>query len=242
MNPKSPRPLPSWILPLAALFLAGCETTSISDPGGYSASPGIPSRSRLYRGEIAEYELLGISGTNRITDDDILKALASAQPVRLRRGASLLLVQSGAIQPDEPLRSGLAESFKVVPFDGRPGDGGTDGRAVRLAAAHAGCDHIVACWGVLESASQQYGTELVSWVPLVGWAIPEQTRRTRMRLKVALIDTRTGSWSVFTTQPREEDATTGYLNRDSGRVAQVEKLKRACYAEAVKTLLDRHTD
>ena len=186
--------------------------------------------------------MLGIEGTNAVTDAEITRALANAHEVRLKRGGTVLLVQSGAIQPDEPMRAELSKSFRVVPFDGRPEEPRTEARSVRLAAARAGCDHILSYWGVLESASQQYGTEMISWVPLVGWAVPEQTRRTRMRLKVAIIDTRTGAWTVFGTQPHESDATTGYLNRESGRAAQVEKLKGIAYGDAVAEILAQHTD
>ncbi len=47
---------------------------------------------------------------------------------------------------------------------------------------------------------------------------------------------------LMTAIGREDLAQDPALQDNAGRVAQVERLKRACYAEAVKTLLDRHTD
>lgn len=230
----------------AGALLTGCETTSISDTG-YSAgyTPGYTppgSRGVGYRGELSGFEMLGLSATNRPTDSDIAKALDGAKAVRIRRGAKVLLVQSGALQPDAAMIDALSPTFQVVTFDGRPGDVVNAGPALRLAAAQAGCETIVGYWGVLESATRDYGTQMVTWVPVVGWAIPESTRRTRMRLKVALIDVRTGQWSMISPAPLERDQTTGFITRETGRAKQVETLKAHSYSQAAREILERHTE
>ena len=233
----------------AGALLTGCETTSISDTG-YSSGyePGYapvhappPSRGVGYRGELTGFEMLGLSPTNKPTEADIAKALDGAKSVRVRRGARVLLVQSGALQPDPAMIDALSPAFQVVPFDGRPSEGANSGPALRLAAAQAGCETIVGYWGVLESATRDYGTQIVTWVPLVGWAIPESTRRTRMRLKVALIDVRSGQWSMISPAPLERDQTMGFTTRETGRAKQVEALKALTYGQAAREILDRHT-
>src|SRR4051812_29016503 len=87
-----------------ALVLAGCETRSISDSGYQSNSRmGPHSSPAQYVGELNELDVLGIERNAKITEEQITKALESAGQVKLRKGSRVLLVQSGARFPDEPM-------------------------------------------------------------------------------------------------------------------------------------------
>lgn len=100
---------------VAVLCLTGCNSTrSISNSGygqHYATAPGYS------RHELNEYDVLGIDPEQPVTEADIQAALTSPE-IRLTPGASILLVQSGALFPDAPLVDALSEHFRVVPFSG----------------------------------------------------------------------------------------------------------------------------
>ena len=163
---------PRFLLPVCALLgllLAGCASRSISD-SGYRGSGwyGHNHGSRAYSGELSEFDVLGIQRGADITEEQIVKTLEASAAVKLRRGSKLLLIQSGAAQPDEPMRRALEQQFSVVPFSGQPPRTNADtyAKSLRLAAAEAGCEHIICYWGVLESAKKGMGTKTISWVPI----------------------------------------------------------------------------
>src|SRR6266540_4049624 len=82
-----------------AFFLAGCESRSISDSSyrrhGYYGDGG-PKTS--YRGELNEFDVLGVERGGQITEEQIVKSLDSAARIKLRKGSSILLIPSGALQ------------------------------------------------------------------------------------------------------------------------------------------------
>ena len=116
------------------VLLTGCQTRSISNSGysgGYYCGGGDP----FYRGELNEFDLLGIVPKESITDEQIGKALDASARVTLRKGSSVLLIQSGAMQPDKPMLDAMEKHFAVVPFN-RPA--GRDERS-GLRAGVAAC-------------------------------------------------------------------------------------------------------
>jgi hypothetical protein len=220
----------------AVALLAGCYTRSISDSDYRGGRCGRPNP--FYRGELSEFDLLGIERGASITEEQIGRALDHPMRVQMRGGSTLLLVQSGAYQPDDPMRIALQQRFKVVPFTGQPGptNGQSYARALRLAAAQAGCETIACYWGTLESARKDLPTQSVTWVPVVGWAIPKESQRMRIRLKVALVDVRTGYWAQFSPPAFEDSAIMDRGRGDSSDQSQVEKLKRLAYESAAVEL------
>ncbi|HEY6168609.1 MAG TPA: aminopeptidase, partial [Verrucomicrobiae bacterium] len=202
-----------------------------------------------YRGELNEFDVLGVDRDQSVTDADIAKALDSSGRVKVRRGNPILLIQSGAAFPDDPMVSELNHFVSVVPFSGVPADARrTDasqekeahpsyGKSLRLAAAKGGCETIVCYWGVLESARQDLGSKTISWVPIIGGAVPDEKQLMRIRLKVSVIDVRTGNWSVFSPEPIADKAVSGSYRREISDQAQVEKLKQKAYETAAKDLL-----
>jgi len=243
-------------LTAAALLLAGCSTRSISNAGYQSEPgwrPGVPPPEFSYRGELSEFDVLAIRRDQQVTDAEIQQALAAAQQVRLRKGSALLLVQSGAVFPDGPMIAELRKQFTVTPFSGRPSEwsAGTTNlqnaptasysRALRLAAAQSGSETILCYWGALESASTSNAGRTVSWVPVVGRLVPDKSQQMRIRLKVALIDVRTGSWTVLCPEPFEDASLTTKVTRESTDLRQVESLKGKAYAACVKDLMDNYS-
>lgn len=244
-------PLPPAVLTaLAAVALAfatGC-TRSISNSGyagrGYEYYGQSP-----YRGELSDFDVLGVDRDQAVSETEIANALNESQRVQLRRGDPILLIQSGAMFPDAGMADELGKFARVVPFTGMPLDKPQPGTAsdtasrtsyaksLRLAAARGGCPVIICYWGVLETARKELATKTVSWVPIVGWAIPDEKQHMRIRLKVAVIDVRTGRWSISTPEPFAVDAHSEMYRRESSDQAQVETLKQKAYEAAAKELL-----
>lgn len=249
---------------LITLFLAGCATflagcashhRSISnsgpafDPGqrGYiqMTAPGTPGD---YQGELSEFDLLGVNRDQFVTDEQITNALAGAREVRLAKGSSILLIQSGAMFPDGGMVQELEQHFRVVPFSGVPtgrmqavangGDQPAYARTFRLAAAQAGAEHIVCYWGSLESMRTDMNTKTVSWIPLAGWVIPDENQAMRIRLKLAVIDVRTGSWTMIAPESfADRNSRSNRFNRERADQKQVEELKQLAYVQGVEHLV-----
>lgn len=194
-----------------------------------------------YRGELSEHDVLAIDLDRRITESDITQALTNTAAPRLRPGATILLVQSGAVIPDAGMVTALERHFAVVPFSGVPvnahdGSRGGYSRLLRLTAARAGCESIVCYWGILESGRSDIATKTVSWVPLAGWMLPDERQAMRIRLKVAVVDVRTGNWTVMSPTAYKDRAVSTRFSRGRSDQQQVEKLKQLAYASAAREL------
>lgn len=243
----------------AAVLLAACETRSISDSGyrgGNHYAYGGGSNP-LYRGELHDWEILGIDRGQPISNADILAAFGDKQPLMVKKGTNILLVQSGAMFPDTPMVKAFERYYTVAGFSGvpdrpnAPGARTAPGAAadtsasnyanlLRLAAAKGGYEKVVVYWGVLESARERMGTKAVSWVPFVGGAIPDEEQRMRIRLKLAVIDTRSGQWEMFTPDDHEDDAISAHYTRASSDQWQVAVLKEKAYVAASEDFVKRY--
>jgi hypothetical protein len=254
------------ILIIVALMLAsGCSKSirPISNSGYHIPPQTTPSMPRPdqsdsgfdYHGELSEFDVLGITRTETASDADIEKALNSAKQIRLKTGAAILLVQSGAIFPDDPMVNELSKHFRVVPFTGVPPvsrrgaagqferyDAGDFSRSLRLAAARGGCETILCFWGILESESAKLATKTVSWVPVAGWFIPDENQHMRIRLKFALVDVRTGDWTVLSPDAIEASKLSVSPRREVADQKLVERLKLKAYEAGAKELLARYAE
>lgn len=245
------RALSPWRVALAmvvvALIVVGCETRSISN-SGYRGQ-GNP----FYKGELTEFDVLGIDPARPVSNEDIAAALASAGRPKVRIGSGLLVVQSGAAFPDDLMMREFGRQFSVTPFSGIPlaradgpapsitaPAGGNYAGALRLAAARAGNDFVICYWGVLESAREGQVTKVVSWVPLVGMAIPDETQRMRIRMKIVVIDVRTGAWSMFVPDNFEDTGLSAAVFRAESDQTQVALLKEKAYKAAVADFVKRY--
>lgn len=236
---------------IAVMFVAGCAKTRSISNAGYAVQRGCYQRADYataafaYRGELSEFDVLAIDRNQPISDADIERALQTAGTPTVKRGSSLLVVQSGAVFPDAAMVAILSSNFTVVPFSGVPGatqptdtGRGTYSRLLRLAAARVGSETILCYWGILQSGTQDLRTKTVSWVPLAGWIVPDERQQMRIRLKVALIDVRSGSWSIFS--PPAFEHRHGFstrFSRGSADQRQVESLKKLAYEASARELI-----
>jgi len=240
-----------------ALLVSGCARSqrSISNSGyqsetGYhSHRPQPADNDRFaYRGELSEFDLLGVNRNQFVTEEQIATALAASQRVKLAHGETILLIQSGAVFPDAGMVKAMEQHFQVVPFSGVPPEGMRDdaragdqpayARTFRLAAAQAGASHIVCYWGVVESLRSDMNTKAVSWVPIAGWVLPDENQAMRLRLKLAVIDVQTGSWTVVSPDAAEDrNSWSSRYNRGRVDQKQVEQLKQVAYLKGVEELV-----
>ena len=245
------------LLVLGVVVLAGCSTTrSIShseyreSTRGYFPRPNESDPGFEYKGELSEFDVLGITPGETASESEIRQALNSSKRVTLRPGDSILLVQSGAMFPDGGMVTNLSKHFRVVPFSGVPrtpwralhrDDEGRDAqsysKSLRLAAAHGGCDIIICYWGILESATENLPGRTVSWLPVMNWIVPDSRQHMRIRLKIALIDVRTGNWSMLGPPPFEDVRNSRSAKRGAVDQQQVEILKARAYAAGAEELM-----
>jgi hypothetical protein len=117
MHFRCPARLAALVLVLLA---AACETRSISD-SGYRGGTGYGSHNPLYRGDLSEFDMLGVDREGRITDADIATALAAAKRrIALPRGTPIMLIQSGAMLPDGNMVRALESYCAVGVFSSVP--------------------------------------------------------------------------------------------------------------------------
>jgi hypothetical protein len=240
------------LLVLAILVLAGCTVRSISN-SGYEAENGGrygAAKSNLaYVGELSEFDVLGIDRGKTVTEQDIQHAIDTRVALSVKRGTPIMLIQSGAPIPDDPMVKALEKYYTVGVFSGVPPGVQTTGtgsstaetyaRSLRLSAARGGYEKVVVYWGLLETAQENLVTKSVSWVPIVGWALPDERQRMRIRLKMAVIDVRSGNWEMFSPEAFEDAAFSGLIGRKSSDQAQVRSLKDKAYVAAADDLVKR---
>lgn len=247
---------------IVCVLLLGCTKTirPISD-SGYVGRPEHRGRNPQppldpafqYRGELSEFDVLGITPGAIASENEIRRALDNSKRVKLHSDSSVLLIQSGAAFPDGAMVTGLSKHFQVVPFSGIPPAKPDPtqieslrpesySRLLRLAAAKGGNDTIVCYWGILESETENLATKTVSWMPVVHWVVPDARQHMRIRLKVALIDVRTGNWSVFSPKPFEESNISRSPRRGAVDQMQVERLKSEAYAASANDLVRLYSD
>ena len=99
---------------------------------------------------------------------------------------------------------------------------------------------ILCYWGILESENAKLATKTVSWVPVVRWVIPDEREHMRLRLKLALIDVRTGNWAVLSPPPQEEARISTAPRRGVADQKLVEELKERAFTAAAGELLRRY--
>ena len=216
---------------LLALLAAGCATRSISDSG--YRRPGQPG-SAFYQGELNEFEVIGLKPDAAASEAEIKRALESRSRLVLRKGTRILLIQSGAMIPDEAMSAALGKYYEVSVFSGVPAkSGGANASALRLAAAKAGCQTIMVYWGLLETAQNKQGGKIISWLPIFGGVVPDESQEMRIRLKTALIDVRSGQWESYAPEPFQVRAWSARFTREASDQAQVAFLKAKAYEALV---------
>ncbi len=101
---------------LCALFAATALFSGCSSGCDGRAKPAETRRAN----EFTEYELLGLSPHRRVSEIEIHKALAEPHRFALHEGSGILLIQSGAAQPESILMKTLGAHYRVVTLSGIP--------------------------------------------------------------------------------------------------------------------------
>lgn len=231
---------------IAAGMLAGCSSRSISNSGyrasGYGYNPE-------YHGELSELAVLGATNMDAVSETEIKAAMEGSKAVLLQKADAIVLVQSGASFPDVDMMNEMQKYFKVVPLSGVPESPSWSPahqesrntqslhKSLRLAAARAGAKILIVYWGVLESGRESQVTKTISWVPIAGAMIPDETQLMRIRLKAAVIDVATGNWIMLTPRTFDDKRISARVNREISDQDQVALLKKQAYNELANTLL-----
>ena len=155
-----------------------------------------------------------------------------------------MLIQSGAIMPDDGMIRALETHYRVVAFSGIPAGQGdaSHAAALRLAAAKGNCPTILVYWGILETAQKDMSTKAVSWVPVVGGIIPDESQEMRIRLRMALIDVATGQWTAFSPKAIQDTSASARYTRASSDQQQVAVLKSQAYAELAHAIIKKYAE
>ena len=249
------------VLVMALVLFTGCgeSVRSISHSayperpsyGGPRTGEGVTDPAFEYRGELSELDVLGIPRDEMTSEGDIRRALQNSGPVKLRPGSSVLLIQSGALFPDGAMVTELGKHYRVLPFSGVPsvhrtvaGIAQTESsdpegysRTLRLTAARGGAEFIICYWGMLESENDRLATKTVSWVPIVHQILPDEKQHMRIQIKMALVDVRSGNWSVFSSKPIDDARISTARRRGAVDQEQVERLKTLAYGASVTELV-----
>jgi hypothetical protein len=242
MTPRLARVFPAI---LAALFLIGCahENTTNYRRAYYTSRQPLKSH-HPGANELADTDVLGGSAVAP-TDEDIRTTLDRASKVSLREGESVLVVQSGEPVPDSRMIAELNQHYRAVPFSGIRSDwiqGSSSNmepdyaKSLRLAAAQAGAEKILCFWGSLEVAHHDLSTKTVTWLPVVDVIVPDQKESVRVFLKIALVDVRSGAWTVFRTEPQETKMVSTGWAREHVQSPEVRRLQQKSYVVAVNSL------
>ncbi len=232
---------------LSMAFLSGCANSNNSDYRRADFGSKRALKGHYNSGDqLSEQDVLGIGAPKTPTEADIRKALDRATGVDLRPGATVLALQSGQGVPDPRLVNELNKHYRAVPFSGIRADWGKRtsddpedhySKALRFAAAQAGAQKILCFWGNLEVARHDLSTKTITWLPVIDVLVPDQKDNVRVHLKVAVVDVRTGAWSVFRTEPLQSEVVTTGWGREHLEPEEVKTLKEKSYTLAVNSLL-----
>jgi hypothetical protein len=203
---------------LLALLTCGCAVRSLSD----TARPWGDGNA-TYRGELNDLDVVG-------------HGPGEAGPggaVQLRGGQRVLVVQSGAVFPDEAMSTGLGEFLQVGTMSGVPSRDSGNPHGLRQAAARGGYDAVLCYWGVLESRERATAGMAVAWVPVYGWFVDSSRLEMRIRLRIVVLDVASGRWRCLLPAPIDDARAASLVTSNRKDAEQVLVLKEAAYRAAV---------
>ena len=94
----------------------------------------------------------------------------------------------------------------------------------------------------MESARINHVTKLISWVPIVGYTLPDEREDMRIRLKAVIIDVATGRWTAVLPKPVTQSGLSTILSRKDKDQALVALLKDRAYQDLAQSLIESYTD
>jgi hypothetical protein len=215
---------------LSALALTSCVTTSLSDPNGSGHAQ-----------DLSVYELTSEQPGRAISEADIARG-SSRQGSLPPRGARVLLVQSGAHQPDAQLVAAYSPYCQPVVWNGqntnteseKTAAGAAAGRRLRLAAAQQGCSHVIVVFGEIQSDSRDLPTSILSWVPIAGEILPSEHSGTRLLAQAVVMETRSPRYTMITAQPQQREGITTSHGSSGINGRRAEKLKALAYPDLAR--------
>ncbi len=206
---------------LCALLACGCQTTRSISHYQYGYNPS-------YQGELSEVEFVKDVSTSAPIDADA--------PVRIAKGERVIVMQSGQIRPDASFLSCFDGRCDLVAMSGVPSRHAVGGPSLREAAKAGGIDKIVAYWGSIETSIQPKDTKAVSWVPIAGWYIPDESQKMRVSVSAIVSDVPSGRWSAVAAVSDETEVSHSMMTARTKDSQQVEKLKSQAYQRLVQKL------
>lgn len=168
-----------------------------------------------------------------VADEPKIEAL-NQRRVRTRNA---VIITDGGNPTTVPLS---AENYETKKPEGR--ETPNYSRFLRLAAARAGAETIICYWGILETENERMATKTISWVPGASWVVPDEREHLRIRIKMALVDVKSGSWTVLSPDPLEAKAWSASSRREAVDQKQVESLKAKAYQATVARLMAQNVD
>lgn len=230
---------------LGGLLLIGCAHNHNSD---FHRADYSSRKVKGYSGyELNQMDVIGPAAEATPSDTDIQKALDRSSAVQLKAGESVLVLQSGQSAPDARMVEEVNKHYRAIPFSGIRSDWARHkfdspddhyAKSLRMAAAQAGAEKILCFWGNLEVSRHDLSTKTITWLPVVDVIVPDQKDKVRVHLKLALIDVRTGAWSLFRTEPVQANVVTTGWGREHLEIPEVKKLQKESYVVAVNSLVN----
>lgn len=218
---------------LMVLVVAGCKTTRPISDSGYEAGRWGNSG---FSAELSEFDIIGLAPEGKVTEADLAATAATPYVLAIKKDTPVLLIQSGAFFPDEPMQRELGKFLKVTPFAGTAPQRSELSMSLRQVALKGGYPYIICYWGVLETQQKNLVTKSASWTPLVGKFIPDETQNMRIRLKMLVLDALTGNWTMLLSEPESSTSISTKLTREQKDQGQVEQLKEKGYTELAAQL------
>jgi hypothetical protein len=164
---------------------------------------------------------------------DVLATLSSNEngnkgDFSIKSSSKIIVMQSGQMTPELSITLALSEKLTVLPFSGIPGKGNYSGISWREAAKAGSVSNFLIYWGDIET--KYVNRKAISWVPIVGMAIPDETQSMRVTIKYIVTDVNTGQWEFGTVFSSESETSTSAFNRGSKDEEQISVLKAEVFS------------
>jgi hypothetical protein len=235
---------PNNVLPfLLAVLLAGLLSacgSAPSKPAGHDDAVAAKPAAALVQVALTETDVLGFDSAQSVSEEEIVKAAGPRGKIQVKRGAPVMLIQAGAAAPDEIMLREAGNFFALTSFSGfaqrrnEAGESANLSRALRLTAAKGGSDFLIVYWPLLEGGSGKPGAP--DWRPISG-EIPLEAEQVRMRMRMLVVDVKSGHWATANPETLEDKAARGGWFRKPTSAQRVAALKERAYKHALQEAL-----
>jgi len=227
---------------LAVIFagvLSACGSVPSKPAPGDDAAVAKPVVA-VVQAALTETDVLGFDTAQSVSEEEIVKAAGPRGKVQVKRGAPVMLIQAGAAAPDEIMLREAGNFFALTSFSGfaqRRHDAGESAnlaRALRLTAAKGGSDFLIVYWPILEAGGSKPGAP--DWRP-IGGDIPFEAEQVRMRMRMLVVDVKSGHWATASPETLEDKAARGGWFRKPTSAQRIAAIKERAYKHALQEAL-----